>query len=106
MTRGSSKQLPRRRNPDLATMHPGEFIELQYLEPLEMSPAELARRLKTSAILDVLRRKRGITADLALRLAKLFHTNAEYWMNVQAHYDLRRAAPKTRLGGIRPMKTA
>jgi addiction module HigA family antidote len=102
----TAKKQPRRRNPDLATMHPGEFIELQYLEPLAMTPDELARRLKSSAILQVLKRKRGITADLALRLAKLFRTNAEFWMNVQNHYDLRTAAAKTHLGGIRPMKTA
>ena len=90
----------------MAVMHPGEFIELEYLEPLGMSPTRLAERLHSPAILDVLRRKRGITADLALRLGKLFRTSAEFWMNVQANYELRLAASSSRLGGIRPVKTA
>lgn len=94
----------RRRTPPVHFMHPGEYIELQYLEPLDMSPEELARRIKAPAILKVLRQKDGITADLALRLAKLFRTSAEYWMNVQTHYELRVAAAKVRLGGIRPVK--
>jgi antitoxin HigA-1 len=96
--------LIRRRKRNLALMHPGEFIELQYLEPLGMSPSQLATRLRSRGILEVLRRKRGITADLALRLGKLFHTSAEYWMKVQANYDLRLAASSVRHGEIKPMK--
>ena len=102
----TTKKQIRRRKPHLAVMHPGEFIKLEYLEPLRMSPSQLAQKLHAPAILDVLRRERGITADLALRLGKLFRTSAEFWMNVQGNYELRLAASSSRLDGIRPVKTA
>ena len=73
--------------------HPGETIKEDYLEPLGMSVNQLAKELGITAarINDVVRGRRGITADTALRLARYFGTSAEFWMGLQNLYDLRMA---------------
>ena len=74
-------------------IHPGEFLREDFLIPLKMSAIELARALKVppNRITLLLQEKRGLTADTALRLARYFGTTAEYWMRMQAAYDLRTA---------------
>ena len=71
-------------------VHPGEVIRLDYLEPLGMSQYALARALGiTQARLgEIVRGRRAITPDTALRLARYFGTSAEFWTAMQAHYDL------------------
>jgi addiction module HigA family antidote len=71
--------------------HPGETIKEDYLVPLGMSVNRLAAALGigTSRLNDIVRGKRGITADTALRLARCFGTSAEFWLNLQSLYDLR-----------------
>lgn len=73
--------------------HPGETIKEDYLEPLGMSVNQLAKALGITAVRinDVVRGRRGITADTALRLARYFGTSAEFWMGLQNLYDLRMA---------------
>jgi addiction module HigA family antidote len=79
-----------RRGKAFAPVHPGEVIRADYLEPLGMSQYALARALGvTQARLgEIVRGRRAITPDTALRLARYFGTSAEFWTGMQAHYDL------------------
>ena len=72
-------------------IHPGEILREEYLAPLGLSANALARALGVTParINDVVRERRGITGDTALRLARYFGTDAQYWLNLQAVYDLR-----------------
>jgi antitoxin HigA-1 len=78
-----------------APIHPGEHLK-EELEALDMSAAELARKLSvpTNRITHILNGKRGITGDTALRLSHFFGTSAEFWLNLQSLYDLRLAQQK------------
>ncbi|MGF6692936.1 HigA family addiction module antitoxin [Pseudomonas sp. D(2018)] len=71
-------------------IHPGEILREEYLEPLGIAPAALARALHVSAptVNDIVRERRGITADMALRLGRYFDTSAQFWMNLQTEYAL------------------
>jgi len=72
-------------------IHPGEIIKEEYLKPLSMSVSALAiaLRVPASRINDVVRQKRGVSIDTALRLARYFNTTAQFWMNLQISYDLK-----------------
>lgn len=76
--------------------HPGETIKEEYLVPLGMSVNALAKELGVGAgrLNEIVRGRRGITADTALRLARYFGTTPELWLNLQAFYDLRMAQRK------------
>src|SRR5262245_21937671 len=73
--------------------HPGETIKEDVLEPLGRSVNQMARALGITAarLNDIVRGRRGITADTALRLARYLGTSAEIWMRLQLEYDLRTA---------------
>jgi addiction module HigA family antidote len=73
--------------------HPGETIREDVLEPLGMSVNQLAKALGITAtrLNDVVRGRRGITADTALRLARYLGSSAEFWLGLQLEYDLRMA---------------
>ncbi len=70
--------------------HPGEHLS-EELAVLDMSAAALARALEvpTNRITTILNCQRSITADTALRLARFFGTEPQFWMNLQSQYDLR-----------------
>jgi addiction module HigA family antidote len=74
-------------------VHPGEILREDYLVPLGMSANALSKALHVPAprINDIVRERRGITADTAMRLARYFGSDARSWMNLQAAYDLRLA---------------
>lgn len=76
--------------------HPGEILLEEFLQPAGLSQAEFARQIGwTKARLnELIRGKRGITAESALDLADALGTSAKLWMNLQATYDLDRAAAK------------
>lgn len=76
---------------NMRPIHPGEIIKEEYLEPLSMSVSALAvaLRVPASRINDVVRQKRGVSIDTALRLARYFNTTAQFWMNLQISYDLK-----------------
>lgn len=76
-------------------IHPGEHLA-EELEELDMSAAELARRLgvPTNRVTEILNGRRAITGDTALRLAHFFGTSAQFWLNLQSLYDLRIAQKK------------
>jgi addiction module HigA family antidote len=71
--------------------HPGETILEDVLKPLDMSVNQLAKHLGITAtrLNDIVRGRRGITADTALRLAQYLGTSAEFWLGLQLEYDLR-----------------
>lgn len=71
-------------------IHPGEIIKYDYLEPLSLSITELARYLNTSRITvsKIVNTRAPVTADMALRLAKVFNTSAGLWLGLQRKYDL------------------
>jgi len=75
----------------IPTPHPGETLREDILEPLGMSVNRLAKALDITAtrLNDIVRGRRGITADTALRLARYLGTSAEFWLGLQLEYDLR-----------------
>ena len=78
-------------------IHPGEILREDYMLPLGLSATALAHALGVTParINDIVRERRGITADTALRLARYFGTDAQSWINLQAGYDLRVAELET-----------
>jgi addiction module HigA family antidote len=79
--------------PNRVTTHPGEVLSEEFLRPLGMSGNALALALRVPAtrIGAVVKGERSVTADTALRLARFFGTSAEFWINLQAMYDLTKA---------------
>ena len=77
---------------DMRPIHPGEILREEFLAPLDLSANALALALRVPAprINDIVREKRAITPDTALRLARYFGTTPEFWLNLQTAYDLRR----------------
>ena len=82
----------------LPPIHPGEILREEFLIPLGMSSHELALALRVPAtrMNDIVKEKRGITADTALRLGRYFGTTSRFWMNMQASWELE--AAEDRLG--------
>ena len=74
----------------LPNIYPGDVLREDFLEPLGITPYRLAKRIgmDQTAIGEILSGKRSITANTALRLSRLFGTTAEFWLNLQASYDL------------------
>ena len=74
-------------------VHPGEILREDYLVPLKLSANALAKALSVPAprINDVVRGRRGVTADTAMRLARYFGGDARSWLNLQTAHDLRLA---------------
>jgi len=72
---------------------PGEILLEEFMKPLGLSGNALARELKVPAnrINDIVRRRREVTADTALRLARYFGTTARFWLNAEAAYALSEA---------------
>ncbi|KMY85134.1 HigA protein (antitoxin to HigB) [Candidatus Paraburkholderia calva] len=78
-------------NNGMRPVHPGEILREDYLIPLEMSANALAIALHVTPgrINDIVRERRGITPDTALRLARYFSGDAQTWMNLQITYDMK-----------------
>ncbi|MGH8352898.1 MAG: HigA family addiction module antitoxin [Pseudomonas sp.] len=74
-------------------IHPGEILREEYLAPLDMSVNALAKALHvpTTRLHEIVKERRAISADTALRLARYFGGDAQSWLNLQAAYDLRTA---------------
>ncbi len=75
----------------LAPIHPGEIIREEVLVPLNLSVNQLAKLLAidTPRLNEIVRGRRGITADTALRLARYLGNSPEFWLKLQVHYELR-----------------
>jgi addiction module HigA family antidote len=78
--------IPKHRPPT----HPGEILLEEFLKPLNLKQVQAADKMRISQnrLNELIRGKRGVTADTALRLAKLLKTTPEFWLNLQNAYDL------------------
>jgi addiction module HigA family antidote len=78
--------------------HPGKHLKLEYLPAYDLSASDLAQAIGTDKehTLRLLNGERSMTAEVALRLAKLFSTSPEFWMNLQVQHDLSREAIRLR----------
>ena len=78
------------RNKQLQPIHPGEVLLEEFLRPMGISQSKLALSIAVHPrrINEIVLRKRAVTADTALRLAKYFGTSAKFWLGLQADYDL------------------
>jgi addiction module HigA family antidote len=74
----------------LANVTPGEILEEDFLKPMGLSQYRLAKDIGVSArrINEIIKGERTITADTALRLGRFFNMSAQFWLNLQSHYDL------------------
>ena len=74
----------------LANVHPGEILNFEFLEPLEITAYRLSKDLKIpqTRISEIIKGKRRITADTALRLSKYFGNSAKFWLGIQDDYDI------------------
>jgi addiction module HigA family antidote len=77
----------------LAPLHPGEVLREEFMEPLVVTAYALAKacQIERPRIERIVREQQGITADTALRLSKYFGTTPEFWMNLQARFELEAA---------------
>jgi addiction module HigA family antidote len=76
----------------LPNIHPGEILSEEFLKPLKLSAYQLAREAEMphTRILSIVKRKGRVTADTALRLSKFFGTTPDFWLGLQAEYDIRK----------------
>jgi addiction module HigA family antidote len=74
----------------LKPVHPGEILKEEFMVPLGLSMNKMAMdlRVPVTRIADIVKERRGITADTALRFARYFNNTAAFWMNLQTRYDL------------------
>jgi addiction module HigA family antidote len=74
----------------LANITPGEVLDEDFLKPMGLSQYRLAKDISVPArrINEIVKGQRAITADTALRLGRYFKMSAQFWLNLQAHYDL------------------
>ena len=84
--------------------HPGEILGAEYLEPLGLSAKALGKAIGVpgNRISDIVRAKRAVTADTAIRLARYFRTEPRFWLNLQAAHDLSKAQAEHDYSSIAP----
>ena len=87
-----------------ALIHPGEILLSEFMEPLGLTAYRLAKDIGVPAprVGDIVRGKRSISADTALRLGIYFGLPAQFWLNLQNEYDLRLAAGSSALKRVSP----
>ena len=88
-------------------VHPGEILKEMYLHPLEISVTGLADNLGVArkTVSQLVNGHMGVSAEMALRLAKAFNTTPELWLNMQRNYDLWHAGSKIKVTHIRSLRT-
>jgi len=77
-------------NRDFLPIHPGEVLLTEFLEPMQISQYRLAKDIGVTPrrINEIVHGRRAITADTALRLGRFFNMEAQFWLNLQNHYDM------------------
>ncbi len=90
------------------SIHPGDILKTEFMEPLGLSSYRLAKELHVSAprVNDLVRGKRSITADTAMRLSAYFGNSAQFWLGLQMDRDLWVAARNKSLAKIKPRAQA
>src|SRR5438876_9031407 len=96
------------KDPALNPIHPGEILLQDFLTPLGISQYRLAKEIHVPLrrINEIVLGRRGVSADTALRLGRFFNTTAQFWLNLQSHYELdtaRLASESAILRTIRPL---
>ena len=88
-------------------IHPGEILLTEFMEPMSVTSYRLAKELKVPLprVYEIVKGRRAISADTALRLGAYFGLPAQFWMNLQNEYDLR-TADSAGLTQVRPYKAA
>lgn len=81
---------------NMRPIHPGEILKNEYLLPFRLSVNKLSMLLHISSprLNDIVRERRGISPDTALRLARFFNTSVQFWLNLQTSYDLKQTEIK------------
>jgi addiction module HigA family antidote len=95
-----------RRKQETIAAHPGEILRTEFMEPMGITAYQLAKALHFPGIYEIVREQRAISADVALRLGKYFGMTPQFWMNLQADFDLRLAAASAPLSKIKPRSAA
>ena len=80
----------------LPNVHPGEILLEEFLKPMELSQTALAKAISVPPrrINEIVLKKRGVSADTAIRLSMYFGNSEKFWMGLQADYDLEEARLK------------
>jgi addiction module HigA family antidote len=101
-------QEPMDKIPFAFSIHPGEILLTEFMEPLGLSAYRLAKELHISApmVNDLVRGKRGITADTALRLARYFGNSAQFWIGLQSGHDLWVVSRNKSVNKVKPRQVA
>ena len=83
-------------------VHPGEISNEEFLVPLGLSARQLAEAIGVPAnrVSDIVRERRGVTADTAIRLGRYFGTNPRFWLNMQQGYELSKSEAETDYSSI------
>src|SRR5438445_3396883 len=89
-------------------IHPGEILKEEFLKPMQMSVYRLAQEIRVPAprVNDIVLRKRGITADTAVRLARFFGNSEQFWLGLQAAYEVSqiKTVQRQELEQIKPLR--
>ena len=90
------------------SIHPGEILRTEFMEPLGLTAYRPAKDLHISVprVNDLVRGKRGITADTALRLSRYFGNSAQFWIGLQSGHDLWIASKSRSLQKVKPRQIA
>ena len=95
-----------RKGPAPWAIHPGEILKQEFLKPMALSGYSLAKALNVTAqrVSDIVLKKSGISADMAIRLGRFFAVSPEFWMNLQGSYELALAEKtlKKQINKIKP----
>jgi len=86
------------------SIHPGDILKTEFMEPLGLSSYRLAKELHVSAprVNDLVRGKRSVTADTAMRLSRYFGNTTQFWLNLQNKHDIWVAAKDKSLAKVKP----
>jgi len=91
-------------------IHPGEILKDEFLRPMKMSVYRLAKEIRVPALRvnDIVLQKRGITADTAVRLARLFGNSEQFWLGLQSAYEvsLVKSERRDEIDQIKPLQYA
>jgi addiction module HigA family antidote len=90
------------------SIHPGEILKSEFMEPLGLSSYRLAKELHISAprVNDIVLGRRAVTADTAMRLSRYFGNSVQFWLNLQNKHDIWTAARDKSLAKVKPRAKA
>ena len=96
--------------PKLKPVHPGEVLRKEFMIPFNLNANSLALALRVAppAVYEIVKEERGISSEMALRLGRYFGTTADFWVNLQSHYELstsRQRAEEKIIQEIQPLTT-